>query len=81
MSLPAESHIPTIRTQDELNMQQLDPRQLVRIHRSTIVNLDRIKEIRPHTHGEYILILHDGTRLKVSRSYRDHIRAYLDKIS
>ncbi len=56
---------------------QLDPREFVRIHRSTIVRLSRIKELQPYFRGEYIVILHDGTRLKLSRSYRDQLQAAL----
>ena len=49
----------------------LDPTRFVRIHRSTIVNIARIKELQPYFHGEFIVLLHDGTQLKSSRSYRD----------
>lgn len=47
----------------------LDPARFVRIHRSAIVNVERIQEMRPHAHGEYIVVLRDGTRLKLSRGY------------
>ena len=50
------------------------PARFVRIHRSTIVNLDRVSELRPLSHGEYTVHLHDGTRLKLSRSYRPHVQ-------
>ena len=50
---------------------QLDPKEFIRIHRSTIVNLRRIKELQPWSHGEYHVILHDGTELTLSRNYRD----------
>jgi two-component system, LytTR family, response regulator len=49
----------------------LDPSRFVRIHRSTIVNIARIKELQPYFHGEFIVVLHNGTQLKSSRSYRD----------
>jgi two-component system LytT family response regulator len=49
---------------------RLDPNQFLRIHRSTIVNLDFVREIQPMFHGEYVVILIDGARLTVSRSYR-----------
>jgi two-component system LytT family response regulator len=52
---------------------RLDPRRFARIHRSTIVAVDRIREMRPSFHGEYAVILRDGTRLKLSRSYRDRL--------
>jgi len=51
--------------------EQLDPTRFVRIHRSTIVNLDRIKEVQPWAGGDYLAILKDGRQLKISRGYRD----------
>ena len=60
---------------------RLDPERFVRIHRSTIVNLDRVREARGHAHGEYVLGLRDGTRLKVSRTYSERIRTFLDGLS
>lgn len=51
--------------------------RFARIHRSTIVNVERIRELRPYFHGEYIVVLHDGTRLKLSRTYRDELAAAL----
>ncbi|HWW77485.1 MAG TPA: LytTR family DNA-binding domain-containing protein [Pyrinomonadaceae bacterium] len=56
---------------------QLDPRHFVRIHRSAIVNINRIKELQPWSHGEYHVILHDGTQLTLSRSYRDNLQSAL----
>lgn len=53
---------------------RLDPRVFCRIHRSTIVNLDRIQKLIPHFNGESLVVLHDGVRLKVSRSRRDHLQ-------
>ena len=47
----------------------LDPRQFAQIHRSTIVNLDRVREVQPWFGGDYVAILHDGRRLRVSRTY------------
>jgi len=52
-------------------MAVLDPARFVRIHRSTIVNISRIKELQPYFHGEFIVVLHDGVQLKSSRSYRE----------
>jgi len=49
---------------------QLDPEKFVRIHRSTIVRIDRIKELRSSFDGDYVVILRDGTRLSLSRGYR-----------
>jgi two-component system, LytTR family, response regulator len=53
--------------------QQLDPACFRRIHRSVIVNLDRIKDIHALTNGEYCARLSDGTELRVSRNYRDNV--------
>ncbi|MDY7230033.1 LytR/AlgR family response regulator transcription factor [Hyalangium rubrum] len=59
--------------------EELDPRRFVRIHRSTIVNVERVKELRPLFHGEYQVTLHDGTSLKLSRGYRERLDALLGK--
>jgi two-component system LytT family response regulator len=56
---------------------KLDPAHFVRIHRSTIVRLDRIKELEPLFQGDYVLILEDGTRLTSSRGYRDRLQELL----
>jgi two-component system LytT family response regulator len=56
---------------------RLDPEQFVRIHRSIIVNLDRIKELYPHFNGDYMIVLADGTQLKLSRSRREHLESRL----
>ncbi|RKH64051.1 DNA-binding response regulator [Corallococcus aberystwythensis] len=52
---------------------RLDPERFVRIHRSTLVNLQRVQELRPLLHGEYQVILHDRTMLKLSRGYRERL--------
>lgn len=57
--------------------QQLDPERFVRVHRSAIVALDAIARIEPHEHGEYVLVLRDGTRLTSSRAHSDALRALL----
>ncbi len=54
--------------------ERLDATQFVRIHRSAIVNVARIRELRPYSSREYAVILHDGTRLRLSRRYRDRLR-------
>jgi two-component system LytT family response regulator len=56
---------------------KLDPRTFVRIHRSAIVNIDRIKELEPWFHGEYIVIMRDGTRLTASRVFSDRLSALI----
>lgn len=50
--------------------QELDPRRFARIHRSTIVNLDRVREIRPEWHGDYDVLLTTGDTLRLGRRYR-----------
>ena len=55
---------------------RLDPRRFVRVHRSSIVNLARVKEMRPHLNGEYFLVLDSGHELKLSRSYRDKVKLF-----
>lgn len=55
----------------------LDPAQFARIHRSTIINLDRIQELHPHFNGEHLIILQDGTELKLSRSRKDWLEQWL----
>jgi two-component system LytT family response regulator len=52
---------------------QLDPAQFARVHRSAIVNLDRVQELRTVAPGEYRIVLTDGTELAVSRGYRDRL--------
>jgi two-component system LytT family response regulator len=51
----------------------LDPRLFARIHRSTIVNLNRVREMQQWFSGDYVVILDDGTRLRLSRHYRDRV--------
>ena len=53
---------------------QLEPKKFLRIHRSTIVNVERIKEMRPWFHGEYEVVLLDGTLLRLSRRYRSKLK-------
>ncbi len=55
--------------------------QFLRIHRSTIVNVDRIKEMQPLFYGEYAVILEDGTRLTLSRSFREKVFQRLSLIA
>jgi two-component system LytT family response regulator len=52
---------------------RLDAELFVRIHRSAIINVDRIRELQPWFHGEYVVILHDGTRLMASRVFSDRL--------
>ncbi len=56
---------------------RLDPRRFQRVHRSTIVNLDLVKQVKPHTNGECFLVLNSGASVKVSRSYRDVVARFV----
>lgn len=56
---------------------KLDPKRFIRIHRSTIVNVDRMRKLSPSFAGEYAVILQDGTKLKLSRGYHERIAALL----
>ncbi|WP_412061828.1 LytR/AlgR family response regulator transcription factor [Rubrivirga sp. IMCC45206] len=57
--------------------EHLDPGHFVRIHRSTIINVTRVRRIVPHLNGGAVVLLKDGTQLKMSRSYRERISATL----
>jgi len=56
---------------------QLDPGMFVRVHRSIIINLERVESVEPYSHGEYVVRMKDGARLTTSRSYSDRLRALL----
>jgi len=56
---------------------RLDPRTFQRVHRSKIVNLDQVRQVKPHTNGECFLILDSGAEVKVSRSYRDVVARFV----
>jgi len=56
---------------------RIDPSRFLRIHRSTIVNIERIREIQPAFHGDFVVILRDGTQLALSRSYRQRVQDVL----
>ena len=53
---------------------QLEAATFIRIHRSTIINIERVKELHPLFHGEYEVILHNGTQLTLSRRYRANLQ-------
>ena len=60
--------------------QRLDPSRFVRVHRSAIVNVDRIKELEPWFHGEYVVILKDGTKLTSSAAHSQALHRIVDAI-
>ncbi len=58
---------------------RLDPVKFVRVHRSAIINVDRLRKLQPYFHGEYVITLQDGTTLTSSRTYSDRLRALLEQ--
>jgi two-component system LytT family response regulator len=58
---------------------QLDPKKFLRIHRSAIVKIERIKELQPWFHGEYHVILENGKQLTLSRNYRSNLQEAVGK--
>jgi two-component system LytT family response regulator len=78
LHLGGEQHL--IRETMNAFEQQLDPQRFVRIHRSTIVNLDRVRELTPLFNADQCVLLKDGTELTLSRSYHDRVKALLGDI-
>ncbi len=58
---------------------QLDPKRFIRVHRSAIVNVDRISELQPWFHGEYRIVLREGVQLTLSRTYREKLHELLGR--
>ena len=71
----AERHV--VRISLQALVRRLDPAQFVRIHRSAVVNLDRVREVQAWVGGEYVAMLADGQKLRVSRGYRDALLALM----
>jgi two-component system LytT family response regulator len=67
--------IHTIREGMTRLQMELDPARFLRISRSAIVNIDRIKELRPWFQGDYMVVLKDGKQLPSTRSYREQLQA------
>jgi two-component system LytT family response regulator len=59
---------------------RLDPERFFRIHRSRIVNTEHIKELQPWLNGEYVVVLQNGTELRLSRSYRERLEERLARV-
>lgn len=66
-----------LRTTLERLEERLDDAEFVRVHRSTIVRVDRVAELQPWTHGDYVVLLHGGARVRLSRRYRDRLERFL----
>ncbi len=73
MCVHAEGRTHVVRATMKQFEECLDPSCFQRVHRSTIVNIKRIRRLKPHTNGEYFLTLDGGHELKLSRSYRDRL--------
>jgi two-component system LytT family response regulator len=71
LQVGGKSHLLRI-SMNELE-EKLDPKRFMRIHRSTIINFDRIKELHQNPNGEYIVVLKNGTQLRLSRSRRERL--------
>lgn len=70
-------HVHLLRSSLSALEKRLDPAEFGRIHRSTIVRLSRVKEMEPYFHGDYSITLVDGSRLRLSRTYRASFQAAL----
>jgi two-component system LytT family response regulator len=75
LHLAGETHI--LRETMNSIQNRLDQDKFIRVHRSRIVNVERIKELQPWFHGEYLIVLRDGTQLTLSRSYRERLMEFM----
>jgi two-component system LytT family response regulator len=75
----ADSHLVR-QTMNEMEA-RLDPGKFLRIHRSTIVNIERIRELQTLMHGDCAVTLHDNTTLTLSRNYRHRVAEFLGRFS
>lgn len=62
-----------VRTTLDRLEQRLDPRRFVRVSRSAMVNVERVAELKPWSHGDWIVVLADGAKLRLSRTHRDRL--------
>lgn len=62
-------------TLDRLEL-RLDPRRFVRVSRTAIVNVDRVAELKPWSHGDWVVVLTDGAKLRLSRTFRDRLERF-----
>ena len=79
LCIHADGHTHILRATMREMENLLDPRLFQRVHRSTIVNLTRVKSLRAHMNGEYFLRLEGGQELKLSRTYRDNVDYFLKR--
>lgn len=82
-SIEAAGHYAELRTGSAAHLvrhtigdleRRLDPSRFARIHRSTIVNVDKVRELQPAFHGESVIVMLSGRRLRCSRSYGHRLK-------
>ena len=56
--------------------QRLDPRRFVRVSRSAMVNVERVAELKPWSHGDWVVVLSDGAKLRLTRAFRDRLERF-----
>jgi two-component system LytT family response regulator len=77
VKLVAGGQIHLIRETLEQTVQRLDPAKFIRVHRSFAVNVDRVKKILPMLYGDHAIVMSDGAKIRLGRSYRRQIKALL----
>ncbi len=65
-----------VRTTLDRLEQRLDPRRFVRVSRTAIVNVDRVAELKPWSHGDWVVVLSDGAKLRLTRTFRDRLERF-----
>lgn len=79
VSLKFEKDARLLRETMDKMESQLDPRRFIRIHRSTIININQVKELHVWARGEYRVMTHSGKAFTLSRGYRNRFEAFLNK--
>jgi two-component system LytT family response regulator len=79
VSLKFEKESQLLRETMDKMESQLDPRSFIRVHRSTIININQVKELHVWARGEYRVITHSGKAFTLSRGYRSRLDAFLNK--
>jgi two-component system LytT family response regulator len=77
--LHVSRHVYDVRETLQALMEKLDPREFIRIHRSTIVNAQRIREVQPWFQGSHLVLLHSGEELRMSRYQREAVKRLMGK--
>ena len=78
LSLQVGKEMHLIRSAMHQFENRLDPEKFARIHRSTIINIDRVKEMHPLFNGDQLVIMKNGKELVLSRNYRDRLKDLLE---